>query len=114
MKESEKLRMNYEALTVHKLEKMIASGLPSLQFDLAKEVLDEKKSGDQTSVSGGQSGRRSNLLSEVVITDISMSFGSMVVFMVKWSLASIPAIIILFVLGFIVIGMLGGLTALMN
>lgn len=35
---------------------------------------------------------------EVEITDIRMRFGSMVVFMVKWALASIPALIILTVL----------------
>jgi len=33
---------------------------------------------------------------EVVITDFKMPFGSMVVFMVKWAIASIPALIILF------------------
>ena len=31
----------------------------------------------------------------VVVKDIQMGFGSMVVFMVKWAIASIPAIIIL-------------------
>ena len=31
----------------------------------------------------------------VVVTDVSMPFGSMVVFMVKWAIAAIPAIIIL-------------------
>lgn len=36
---------------------------------------------------------------KVVITDISMPFSSMVVFMVKWVLASIPAILILGLLG---------------
>ena len=35
---------------------------------------------------------------EVVVTDIRMPFWSMVWFMVKWSLASIPAFIILFTL----------------
>ena len=38
---------------------------------------------------------------EVVITDIKMQFGSMVVFMVKWVIASIPAMIILFMIGLI-------------
>ena len=38
---------------------------------------------------------------EVVITDIKMQFGSMVVFMVKWVIASIPAMIILFIIGLI-------------
>lgn len=32
----------------------------------------------------------------VVVTDIEMPFRSMVTFMVKWALASIPAVIILF------------------
>jgi hypothetical protein len=32
---------------------------------------------------------------EVVVTDISMPFWSMVVFMVKWVIASIPAMLIL-------------------
>jgi len=36
---------------------------------------------------------------EVVVTDIGMRFSSMVVFMVKWAIASIPALIILFVVG---------------
>jgi hypothetical protein len=36
---------------------------------------------------------------EVVIADIHMPFGSMVSFMVKWTLASIPAMVILFMVG---------------
>lgn len=36
---------------------------------------------------------------EVVVTDIKMSFSSMVVFMVKWAIATIPAIIILTAVG---------------
>ena len=36
---------------------------------------------------------------DVVVTDIHMSFGSMVLFMVKWALASIPALIILMIIG---------------
>ncbi len=39
----------------------------------------------------------------VVVTDVQMPFGSMVVFMVKWALASIPAVIILFLLGIVCI-----------
>lgn len=45
----------------------------------------------------------------VVVTDIRMRFSSMVVFMVKWAIASIPALIILFAIGvglFIGFGML--------
>lgn len=39
-----------------------------------------------------------NEKNEVVVTDIKMPFMSMVVFMIKWVIASIPAIIILSIL----------------
>src|SRR5690606_21739887 len=45
----------------------------------------------------------------VVVIDVQMSFNSMVWFMVKWALASIPALIILFILFFLALGTLGGL-----
>ena len=47
---------------------------------------------------------------EVIITDIEMPFLSMVVFMIKWVLASIPAFIILFLLGTLALGIFGLLT----
>ena len=43
---------------------------------------------------------------EVVVTDIQMPFGSMVVFMIKWAIATIPAAIILFILGAFLMGIL--------
>jgi hypothetical protein len=43
----------------------------------------------------------------VVVTDIKMPFSSMVVFMIKWAVATIPALIILSVAGSIVFGILG-------
>ncbi len=43
---------------------------------------------------------------EVIVTDVSMSFGSMVGFMVKWAIAAIPAIIILWVIGIALFGFL--------
>ena len=45
-------------------------------------------------------------INEVVVTDIKMSFSSMVVFMVKWAVATIPAIIILTAVGSITLGLL--------
>jgi hypothetical protein len=45
-------------------------------------------------------------INEVVVTDIKMSFPSMVVFMVKWAIATIPAIIILTAVGSIMLGLL--------
>ena len=49
--------------------------------------------------------------SRVVVTDIKIPFGSMVVLMVKWAVATIPALIILSVIGSIIFGVL---TALMS
>lgn len=46
-------------------------------------------------------------LQHVVVTDIQMPFASMVAFIVKWTMASIPAFLILFVLGFAVVSLLG-------
>jgi hypothetical protein len=45
----------------------------------------------------------------VVVVDIKMPFMSMVVFMVKWAIASIPAIIILLILGIVFSGILGAI-----
>jgi len=52
----------------------------------------------------------SNSDNHVVITDIRMPFTSMVIFMVKWAIAAIPAIIILSVLFTVITGFLAGLT----
>lgn len=45
---------------------------------------------------------------QVVIKDIQMSFGSMVVFMVKWTIAAIPAFLILLLLGTVGAGLIRG------
>ncbi len=44
----------------------------------------------------------------VVVTDISMSFKSMVIFMVKWVIAAIPAFIILILIASIFVSIAGG------
>ena len=55
-----------------------------------EEAVERKKSG--TRVFGAdENGDRQ----EVVVTDVKMPFWSMVVFMVKWAIASIPAFVIL-------------------
>lgn len=43
----------------------------------------------------------------VVVLDVNMSFGSMVVFMIKWALAAIPALLILTLIGFFAIALFG-------
>jgi len=46
---------------------------------------------------------------EVVVTDIRMPFGSMVVFMVKWAIAAIPALVILTGIWWITVALFGGM-----
>jgi hypothetical protein len=43
------------------------------------------------------------------VVDIQMPFGSMVLFILKWTIASIPALIILTLIGFAVAAVLGGI-----
>lgn len=52
---------------------------------------------------------------EVVVTNVKMPFWSMVRFMVKWSIASIPAVIILAIIaGVIFIGLIAGMEVLVG
>ena len=52
---------------------------------------------------------------KVSVSDVSMPFGSMVVFILKWTLASIPAMLIIFIIALIIAGLFGGLfTALQS
>lgn len=50
----------------------------------------------------------------VVVVDVKMSFNSMVWFMVKWVIASIPALIILWLIFMFVLAGFGGLGALLR
>jgi len=51
---------------------------------------------------------------QVVVTDIRMSFVSMVVFMVKWVIAAIPALIILWFVGVLITTVLPAILGHMN
>ncbi len=44
---------------------------------------------------------------EVVVTDIKIPFVSMVILMVKWAVAAIPALFILFIIGGVLTMVLG-------
>lgn len=48
---------------------------------------------------------------DAAVVDVRMPFMSMVVFMVKWAIASIPAAIILIVIGMLAFMLLGGMVA---
>ena len=50
----------------------------------------------------------------VVVTDIKMPFLSMVIFMVKWVIASIPAFFILSIIGALLMRLFGGMTGTMH
>ena len=45
----------------------------------------------------------------ITVTDIQMPFGSMVIFMIKWAIASIPAAIILFLIASVFAVVFGGI-----
>jgi ABC-type multidrug transport system permease subunit len=46
---------------------------------------------------------------QVSVRDVSMPFGSMVVFILKWTLASIPAMLIIVLVALVISGLFGGL-----
>ena len=46
---------------------------------------------------------------QVIVTDIRMSFWSMVIFMIKWAIAAIPALLILAIIVGVLSAILGGL-----
>ena len=50
----------------------------------------------------------------VAIKDFNMPFSSMVIFMVKWAIASIPAIIIIWILVMILISVFGSSLAVLR
>jgi hypothetical protein len=59
----------------------------------------------------GASSENQSTPQPVKVVDIQMSFMSMVVFMVKWALAAIPAAIILLLAGGMTLAALAGLGA---
>ncbi|HJU73546.1 MAG TPA: hypothetical protein VJ717_07355 [Gemmatimonadaceae bacterium] len=48
-------------------------------------------------------------IQQVSVRDVSMPFGSMVVFILKWTLASIPAMIIILLVAMVIAGIFGGM-----
>ncbi|EQM69996.1 hypothetical protein QYE80_27235 [Pseudomonas tohonis] len=50
----------------------------------------------------------------VVVVDVHMRFGSMVMFMIKWAVASIPALLILGAIGWIAARIFGGVLIALN
>jgi len=48
-------------------------------------------------------------INEIVVKDIKMPFVSMVIFMVKWAIASIPAVIIIVLIAKLIMGIIWGM-----
>lgn len=65
--------------------------------------------GGSSKISKDQTILKSQRINTVVVSDIEMPFMSMVKFMVKWALASIPAFIVLGILYAVVMGVFIGL-----
>jgi predicted amidophosphoribosyltransferase len=59
----------------------------------------------------GGSASQQVVVQRVAVVDVDMPFGSMVTFMVKWSLAAIPALLILLAVAFVVGLLFGGIGA---
>lgn len=51
----------------------------------------------------------SALPNRVTVVDFDMPFGSMIVFMLKWALAAVPALMVLIAIGVLAFGVLSGL-----
>jgi len=70
---------------------------------------------ERSEINGGSPSKSNNTVTiqsngtsnEVVVTDIRMPFISMVIFMIKWVIAVIPALIILFCISLIFTAVLG-------
>lgn len=102
--EIEQIKQHFQGKSTEELQEIYATNDTASYrpeaFVAIREILRERGKGTQSlipqqsaPVPSGEPERT------VVVTDIRMSFTSMVVFMVKWAIASIPAAIILFLIG---------------
>lgn len=92
-------------------------GLKSAGSSQSQSVSRKPRDGDillQVTSPPGADPRLSATIQEptlVVVKDFDMSFGSMVVFMIKWAFAAIPAAIILTLVGFLALIFLAAIAA---
>ena len=81
----------------------------SNELDAAREILSRRGEPAPPRQTRDRSGSGSGSSQVVIVRDIRMSFGSMVIFMIKWAIASIPALLILYVIVMVLISGIGGL-----
>ena len=100
-------RASYTTLSDSELKRLATSSPPSDPAEraaLADELNRRSARTRDTYVESSQAQR-------VTVTDIDMPFGSMVGFMVKWAIASIPALLILLLIGFVCTAFLAAIGA---
>ena len=84
----------------------LSAGLKSSPIPKTKTTSTKKKNESKTIEVSTHKGN-STQFQPVTIEDIKMPFSSMILFMIKWAIASIPAIIILFLIWMMVMGVFG-------
>src|SRR5689334_10051121 len=99
--------VNYSSLSDSELKRLVANMPPSDPAERAAlvEELDRRSARTRDAYADSIRAQR------VTVTDIDMPFGSMVSFMVKWAIASIPALIILLFIGFLCAAFLAAMGA---
>jgi hypothetical protein len=82
-------------------------------FETIKQILTERQCDlppQEESVFTADQSRNLN----VVVTGIDVPFGDLVFFMVKWTIASVPALIIIGLIGGVILMLLGGINQFMR
>ena len=109
-----KCGINYEGYDRHvETEKRTFTEKLSIGVAGARESVDEGRQRRAEDERRKRDARDSDSAMSVVVVDIRMNFWSMVFFMVKWVIASIPAVIILFLIFLFISGFFGGLARFM-
>jgi len=89
-----------------KLKKLVTDGndLAQIELDRRRGNIGQTRNIQERTLAG----LRVTTPGGVVVVDIKMPFWSMVAFMVKWTIASIPALIILWLIVILIAAVLGG------
>jgi hypothetical protein len=113
---TEGIRARYEKFTAEKIVKVINQGMQADEFEIARDVLVQKladtpkvavKQNNEQLIRDNSTVTSNTDLNHVVVTDVRMTLGSMFIFSLKWVVASIPAIIIVYASFFLIGFMIG-------
>lgn len=115
---SSEARARYEKYPAEKIVKIINQGMNLEDFEIAREVLEEKlaSTSNKTATQNGNGTAVKELPiyegsnpNNVVVTGIKMTLGSIFIFSLKWVIASIPAILLVYASLFLIGLILGGI-----